>query len=233
MGRVAEGTPMTLTTNANPVAPLIVKALGRMDYQACLELQRELASERAEGRIEDTLLLVEHDPVITIGRRRGSVDNVLAAGDWPVIAVERGGDVTWHGPGQLVGYPIVLLREGERDLHEVLRRLEEALIVMLSHVGVAAERRPKFTGVWAGGKKLVSLGVAVRRWVTIHGFALNVSPDLGAFDRINPCGMDAGIMGSIASLGVDPPAWAELEALAARCVAEAFGRSLVVPAGTP
>ncbi|MGM0574404.1 MAG: lipoyl(octanoyl) transferase LipB [Myxococcota bacterium] len=205
---------------------LRVRDLGVLDYEAALALQRELAEARAEDRIDDTLLLVEHPPVFTLGRRRGAQANVLATGDTPVVEVERGGDVTWHGPGQLVGYPILKLGEDERDLHLVLRRLEEALIAVLAACGLSGERKEGHTGVWCRGVKVASLGVAVRRWVTFHGFALNVDPDLGWFRRINPCGLSAGVMGSIASLGGRVPPLDELKALAAREVARAFERHL-------
>ena len=175
------------------------------------------------------MLLLEHEPVFTLGRKRTSLANVLEAGDTPVVQVERGGDVTWHGPGQLVGYPIVALDDarGERDVHWVLRQIEEALIVSAERCGLNATRRPKFTGVWAEGKKLASIGVAVRSWVTYHGFALNVNPDLSWFSRINPCGLEANVMASLASLGAELPDEETLRARVSRAVAEALGRALV------
>lgn len=197
-----------------------------VDYAAALSLQRELVDQRVAGVIGDTLLLLEHAPVITLGRRRGASDNVVMAGDTPVVQVERGGDVTWHGPGQLVGYPIVMLRDGERDLHLVLRRLETAAIAILARLGLDdAIRKDGHTGVWCRGRKLVSLGVAVRGWVTFHGFAINVAPDLAEFTRINPCGLDARMMGSVAALGGRVPARAELCDIAAEAVARAFERA--------
>ncbi|MCA9514074.1 MAG: lipoyl(octanoyl) transferase LipB [Myxococcales bacterium] len=202
--------------------------LGTASYEAVLAAQRRLVALRARDRdAPDRLLLVEHPPTITLGRRRTSGDNVVAAGDTPVVQVERGGDVTWHGPGQLVGYPIFALREGpERDLHGVLRRLEDALIAVLRDgVGLDADRRPGFTGVWCRGRKLVSIGVAVSQWVTFHGFALNVDPDLAEFQRINPCGLEAGVMGSIRSLGARVPARAELIAAIVAAVGDAFERA--------
>ncbi len=211
--------------------PLLLRRLGRRPYPATLELQRALAAARADGGAPDTLLLVEHDPVITLGRRRTCEENVLTPGDTPVIRVERGGDVTWHGPGQLVGYPIIALGEGERDVHAVLRRLEEALIRTLAALGLAAERREGYTGVWCQGLKLVSVGVAVHRWVTFHGFALNVNPDLAEFARINPCGLEAGTMGSVEGLGGAILAWRELEDLVAAQIAAAFGRHLIEASG--
>ena len=206
--------------------PLHVRDLGLMDYVEALELQRELAAKRASDELEDTLLLVEHPPVFTLGRRRTAQANLLFAGDTPVVEVERGGDVTWHGPGQLVGYPILYLREDERDLHLVLRRLEDALIAVLGACGLDAARREKHTGVWCADRKLASLGVAIRDWVTFHGFALNVEPDLSWFTRINPCGLGAEVMGSMQSLGAHIPAAEDLRAIAAREIARAFGRTL-------
>lgn len=208
----------------NVVPRIDVIDLGRADYGATLELQRRLVEERAAGRGQDTLLLVEHPPVITLGRRRGAGDHVLAAAETPVVTVERGGDVTWHGPGQLVGYPIFALGPGERDVHAVLRRLEGALIDVLGALGLPAERREGFTGVWCRGRKLVSVGVAIRHWVTFHGFALNVDPDLSEFARVHPCGLDAAVMGSMASVGGPVPERGELLARVASAVAIAFAR---------
>lgn len=198
--------------------------LGRVGYEDALARQHRMVEQRIAGQLPDTLLLLEHPAVITLGRRRGAEANVVLAGDTPVIQVERGGDVTWHGPGQLVGYPIFQLGDAERDLHQVLRRLETAAIAMLAALGLPGERKEGHTGVWCRGRKLVSLGVAVRGWVTFHGFALNVAPDLAEFTRINPCGLDARIMGSVAALGGRVPARAELCDIAAEAVAQAFGR---------
>jgi lipoyl(octanoyl) transferase len=148
---------------------------------------------------------VEHPHVLTLGRGTKR-ENLLKPDDMPVFEIERGGDVTYHGPGQLVGYPIFLLRQDERDLHRYLRGLEEALIAAVGELGVPAGRRAGWTGVWTAAepmqRKLASIGVAVKRWVTLHGFALNVSTDLSRFAAINPCGLDAAVMGSLsASLG--------------------------------
>ncbi len=169
--------------------------LGTREYAECWELQKRLVAERQADRIEDTLVLVEHPPVITLGRRLNSRSNILHAGAIPVIEIERGGDVTYHGPGQLVGYPILKLVE--RDLHQYLRNLEEALIGVCAHLGLEGTRKPGWTGVWIGDKKVASIGIAVRKWVTLHGFALNVSTDLRQFAAINPCGLDAAVMTSL------------------------------------
>jgi lipoyl(octanoyl) transferase len=155
---------------------------------------------RQTGGTIDTLILVEHPDVITLGRSAKAA-NVLDPSAMPVVPIERGGDVTYHGPGQLVAYPIFLLREHERDLHLYLRNLEEAVLRTLADFGVAGRRIEGKTGVWTADgespRKLASIGVAVRKWVTMHGLALNVSTDLGRFRAINPCGFDASVMTSI------------------------------------
>ena len=206
---------------------LHVRREGTLEYEAALALQHELVAMRQRGEGQDTLLLLEHPNVFTLGRRRTSEQNVLMPGDIPVVQVERGGDVTWHGPGQLVGYPILALEEEERDIHAVLRRLEDAMIAVLGRCGLQAGRREKFTGVWCQGRKLVSLGVAVREWVTFHGFAINVDCGLDGFARINPCGLKSQVMGSVQSLGGTVPSPEELMEWAAIEVAAAFERSLV------
>ncbi len=177
--------------------PARVIDLQRREYGEVWKLQQELVLARQRDEIVDTLVLVEHPEVITLGRRQSSQANVVAAGDIPVFEIERGGDVTYHGPGQLVGYPIFKLDGDERDLHAYLRNLEEALIGVAADVGVAACRNPGWTGVWIGERKVASLGIAVRKWVTMHGFALNVATDLSRFSAINPCGLDAGVMTSL------------------------------------
>ena len=172
--------------------------LGRREYRQVWTLQQELVAQRQRGEIEDTLVLVEHPDVITLGRRLSAPANVVAPGDIPVVEIERGGDVTYHGPGQLVGYPILALDGDERDLHAYLRNLEEALIGVCADVGLAGGRKAGWTGVWIGERKVASLGIAVRKWVTMHGFALNVATDLARFAAINPCGLDAAVMTSLA-----------------------------------
>jgi lipoate-protein ligase B len=175
----------------------------QVDYREVWQRQLALVEDRKTGGV-DTLILVEHPHVFTLGRRRESHQNVLAPGDVPVIEIERGGDVTYHGPGQLVAYPIVLLEDGERDLHKFLRNLEEAVIQTCARVGLVADREPGKTGVWTstelGRKKLCSMGIACRKWVTFHGLALNVTTDLSYFRRINPCGFEASVMSSLATL---------------------------------
>jgi lipoate-protein ligase B len=181
--------------------PARVVDLGTREYADVWARQLEMVGARQRNEIPDTLILVEHPHVITLGRgsRR---ENLLATADMPMFEIERGGDVTYHGPGQLVGYPIFLLRDGERDLHVYLRNLEEALIRALARFELPRGRKDGWTGVWSASadRKLASIGVAVKRWVTLHGFALNVSTDLARFAAINPCGLDAVTMTSMQSL---------------------------------
>jgi lipoyl(octanoyl) transferase len=190
---------------------LLVADLGVMPYVDALELQRAVARARISGAIaEDVLLLVEHPPVVTLGRSTKARNLItptalLAARGVELHEVERGGDVTFHGPGQLVGYPIVDLKRHRRDLHWYLRQVEESLIRGLALVGVAGERNAGYTGVWVAGgridspRKLASIGVHARDWVTWHGFALNVTTDLTYFDLIVPCGISGVTMTSVAA----------------------------------
>jgi lipoate-protein ligase B len=200
--------------------------LGTRDFGEVWAMQRELVVARQKDEIPDTLLLVEHPHVITAGRSAHG-ENLLAVGDTPLYEIERGGDVTYHGPGQLVGYPIFQLREGERDLHVYLRNLEEAIIRAVARFGLNTGRKAGWTGVWSGegARKLASIGVAVKRWVTLHGFALNVSTDLARFAAINPCGLDAAVMGSLSSELGRPVAMAPVKEAIGDTVAEVFGRS--------
>ncbi|MBL8863847.1 MAG: lipoyl(octanoyl) transferase LipB [Planctomycetes bacterium] len=188
---------------------LEVRRLGRTRYADAHALQQELLARRVAGEIGDVLLLTEHDPVVTVGRGA----DVAAAGEatTPIVAVERGGEATFHGPGQVVGYPIVLLEEGRRDLHRWLRDLEEVVIATLADFGVAGRREEGLTGVWIGTRKVCSIGVAVRRWVTWHGFALNVTTDLAGFGTFQPCGLDPGVMTRLADHVTRPLTCAEVE----------------------
>lgn len=169
--------------------PIDVRPLGTVDYQDAWTLQRELADARVAGG-PDTLLLLEHPSVFTAGRR--TLPEERPADGTPVIDTDRGGKITWHGPGQLVGYPILDLNQHKPDLHWYLRQVEEALIRGLARLDISAERNPGLTGVWTQGRKIASIGIHVRRWVTTHGFALNVINDLSGFDLIVPCGI-AGV----------------------------------------
>ena len=188
----------------NPAArELWVVRLGRMGYAEALELQRAVARDRIAGVIpQDVLLLVEHPPVVTLGRSTKQ-KNVISSPDFlaskgvELFEVERGGDVTFHGPGQLVGYPIIDLKRHKQDLHWFLRQVEGALIETLAAYDIPAERNIGLTGVWTNGRKIASIGVHARDWVTWHGFALNVSTDLSYFNFIVPCGIDGVTMTSI------------------------------------
>jgi lipoate-protein ligase B len=168
---------------------LLVRDLGRLDYARALALQEELLAARMADGIPDQLLLTEHDPVYTLGRGANAAD--LCGADQrlavPVFRVSRGGGVTFHGPGQLVAYPIVKLVKRDRDVHLYLRRLEEVIIATCADLGVSAHRHPSATGVWVGDAKIASIGVGLRRWVTFHGLALNVTTDLAYFEAIVPC----------------------------------------------
>lgn len=209
------------------VVPARVLDLGLERYQDCLLRQRELVAARQRDEIPDTLVLVEHPDVITLGRGSHR-ENLLAVDDLPVVEIERGGDVTYHGPGQLVAYPIFLLRENERDLHAYLRNLEETLIRTAADFGVSAGRNPGWTGAWTTGtppQKLASIGIAVKRWVSMHGFALNVTTDLSRFARINPCGLEASVMASLSSVTGRPIAMAEVKRNVVGHFASVFGRS--------
>jgi lipoate-protein ligase B len=182
---------------------LVVQDLGRRGYAEVLELQRSLCRRRMEGEItEDVLLLVEHEPVITLGRGTRVPSLPLPRAELEhrgigVFEVERGGDVTFHGPGQLVGYPVLDLREHREDLHWYLRHLEAALMGALAELGIEGGRNPGLTGVWTRGRKIASIGIHVKQWVTYHGFALNVSTDLAYFDLIVPCGIQGVVMTSV------------------------------------
>lgn len=185
--------------------------LGLLDYRQAWDIQKQVLAERLAGTCEDTLILVEHPPVYTLGRRREAASHVLAAGEVPVIQVERGGDVTWHGPGQLVAYPIIALPEGHRDLHAYMHTLEAAVIRTCAAFGVQAGTNPRNTGVWVGPvaerqAKICSIGIHCRRWVTWHGLALNVAPDLSYFGRIVPCGLEGVRMTSLAEALTEGPA---------------------------
>jgi lipoyl(octanoyl) transferase len=183
-----------------------LRQLGRVDYASALQLQQQLAADRKQGLIPDQLLLLEHPHVITLGRN-GHLENLLADDDTMARAgiafypTDRGGDVTYHGPGQLVGYPILDLRDWQRDVGAYVRAVEETIIATLAEYGIAAGRIPKLTGVWVGESKIAAIGVHLSRWVTSHGFALNVSTDLSYFQYIVPCGLTRPVT-SMAALGV-------------------------------
>ena len=205
---------------------------GLRGYAEMLELQRSVARARISGEVEqDVLLLVEHPPVITLGRSSKSAHlladpDLLRARGVDVFEVERGGDVTFHGPGQLVGYPIVDLKRHTQDLHWYLRRVEEVLIRALEFYGIRGERVSGYTGVWTGGRKIASIGVHARDWVTWHGFALNVSTELSYFDLIVPCGIPEVAMTSIQRETGRQASIDEASPVIARCTAEVFDLDL-------
>ncbi|MDB4954268.1 MAG: lipoate-protein ligase [Myxococcales bacterium] len=217
--------------------PWRVIDLGTMPFRDVWARQLALVEERQRGEAEDTLLLVEHPHVFTLGRSRAAEANVLAPGDVEVVPIERGGDVTYHGPGQIVAYPILALGEGERDLHKFLRNLEEAVIRTCVRVGVTADREPAKTGVWTGPpearRKLCSLGIACRKWITFHGLALNVTTDLAYFRRINPCGFEASVMTSLAAqLAPHPVEVANVRAVLVAELGDTLARETTAAAAT-
>ena len=216
---------------------LEVVQAGVVPYAEALEWQRGLAQARIERRIpHDLLLLLEHPPVVTLGRN-SHAPHLLRPAGVEVFEVERGGDVTFHGPGQLVGYPILDLTGYKQDLHWYLRTLEQALIGALDILGVPAERNPGYTGVWTrgGGRKIASIGIHVKQWVTWHGFALNVTTDLAHFDRIVPCGIPGVVMTSIDREGGrgkgEGSLWNETIAAVIRGFEAAFGVNPILKDG--
>ena len=212
----------------HPPATLEVRRLGRTDYVECHELQRQLVDARAADRTGDVLVLTEHDPVVTVGRGTPASDLPAVPGA-PVVEVERGGEATYHGPGQLVAYPILRLEEGRRDLHRYLRDLEEVVIGVLSEFDLEGERVEGKTGVWVAGRKICSVGVAVRRWVTYHGLALNLHTDLAAFGGFRPCGLDPGVMTRLADHADLPPTNMLGEVLLVKHFCRVFDRVLPEP----
>jgi len=201
---------------------------GTVPYAEALEWQRRLAEDRIARRLpHDVLLLLEHPPVVTLGRNSQAAHLLRPAGI-DVFEVERGGDVTFHGPGQLVGYPILDLGGFKQDLHWYLRTLEQALIDALAILGVPAERNPGYTGVWTRGRKIASIGIHVKQWVTWHGFALNVATELAHFERIVPCGIPGVVMTSVEREGgawSGERLWDEAVAAVVRGFEGAFGVS--------
>jgi lipoate-protein ligase B len=174
---------------------ILVQNIGRKSYKAVWDLQKEMQQQRIKGDIEDTLILVEHDPVYTLGKNANE-DHLLQSRDESVdvFNIERGGDITFHGPGQLVGYPILDLSNYKKSVSWYMRTLEQVLIDTLIEFKIIAQRNDGLTGVWAGDEKIAALGVRISRWVTMHGFALNVNPDLSFYDGIIPCGIfDHGV----------------------------------------
>lgn len=206
---------------------LFVIDLGRTEYRSAWELQKRLVDLRHESKIPDCLVLTEHEPVITMGRAyRG--ENLISPAEElrrkgvELFEIERGGDITFHGPGQLVAYPIIDLNNRGRDLHRYLRDLETVVISTLSGFGIEAGVKPGLTGVWVDDHKLAAIGVAVSRWITYHGLALNVNTDLEYFKLINPCGITRFPVGSMTSVTGRPMDFSSVVESLARSFAENF-----------
>jgi lipoyl(octanoyl) transferase len=191
--------PQRFGVAGEAIAALRVRWLGRMEFNSALALQEEIVAKKREDRsLADELLLLEHEPVYTIGRTPDRSSLLGAAHlPHPLFSINRGGQATYHGPGQLMGYPIIDLRRYGQDLHEYLRWIEQLLIELLADYGIAASRRESLTGVWVENRKIASIGVGVRHWITMHGFALNVRGDLSPFNHIIPCGINEVAMTSI------------------------------------
>jgi lipoyl(octanoyl) transferase len=216
----------------SPVRPFEVRRLGLVPYADGLELQRRLVDERKAGRIPDTLLLLQHPHVLTIGVKKDGRQHILASPDRlqtlgvDVFETGRGGDVTYHGPGQLVGYPIFDLNPDRRDVHKYVRDLEEVMIRACADYGIDAGRVAGFSGAWIGDEKIGAIGVRISRWITSHGFAFNVTTDIDFFNLIVPCGIsDKGVTSLAAKLG-GAPAMSDVEDRFVAHFAAVFGREL-------
>lgn len=210
-----------------------VRRLGRVPYLQALEMQRALVEDRRAGQVGDLLLLLEHPPVLTVGVRGDAgrshilaARDALAARGIEVHETGRGGDVTYHGPGQIVGYPILDLRPDRQDVHQYVRDLEDVLVRVAGDFGIDATRINGLTGVWIGREKLAAIGVRISRWITSHGFALNVTTDLEGFDLIVPCGIDGKGVTSFARLGCHAGLGAVENRITAR-FGEVFDREVV------
>jgi len=195
---------MSATSPQSSATSVAVLDWGRTRYEPALAAQNELVAQRIAGSAGDTLVFTEHAPVYTVGLRSGAADHLVWSADHlaregiEVVKTNRGGDITYHGPGQIVGYPIIDL-SSHKDLHDYLRLLEQVMINTVGTFGLVATRREGKTGIWVGTRKIAAIGVAVRRWVSYHGFALNVNPDLTHFQGIVPCGISA-TEGTVTSL---------------------------------
>ncbi len=184
--------------SASSSQPLLTTYLGRIDYDDALAIQERTVAALRDGESGPQLLLLEHEPIFTIGRTRDQSSlRAIEALPYPVRETNRGGQATFHGPGQLVGYPVLDLHDHGRDLHRYLRFLEQVVIDVLATYDVAAGRSEGQTGVWVEDRKIASIGVGVRHWITMHGFALNVSGELDGFANITPCGIAGVTMTSI------------------------------------
>ncbi len=204
---------------AGDTSALVAVDLGIRPYAETLTLQKRLVEAKRAGVSKDFFLLVQHPDVVTIGTSASVAERQTAArlqeDGFDVVRVRRGGRLTCHMPGQIVGYPIIALRSQERDLHEYIRRVEDSVIATLYSFDIEAASRKNQTGVWVDAKKVCSIGIAVRWWITYHGFALNVSNDMEPFERFSPCGMSREDMASLHELGYDVPVPDMVEKLAA------------------
>ena len=187
--------------------------LGKSDYNDAWELQKKLQSQRISGQIDDQLLLVEHFPVYTLGKNTPREHLLTKESDnISIIQTDRGGDITFHGPGQLVGYPILDLNQYKRSITWYMRELEQLIIDVLKEYDISAERKKGLTGTWVKDKKIAALGVRISKWVTMHGFSLNINPDLKYYQGIIPCGItDYGVTSMFDLLGDDVPAMSEIK----------------------
>lgn len=222
------------TTSESKLTPLLCWLVngGQVPYSVAIATQRRLVQDRRENPdLPDVLILLEHPPVYTLGQG-ATLDFLKFDPDftnWEVHRVERGGEVTYHCPGQLVGYPILNLRRYQQDLHWYLRQLEEVLIRVLAELGLQGDRVPGLTGVWVEGRKVAAIGIKVSRWITMHGFALNVCPDLKGFEEIVPCGISDRPVGSLAQFipGIDLD---QVRPIVAAVFAQVLGVELIVSA---
>lgn len=208
---------------------LSVARLGSVDYAAALELQNAMAAARTRDTIGDTLLLLEHPHVFTLGRGADQRFLVNPPANIPIYRISRGGQVTYHGPGQLIGYPILKLTGDDRDVIRYLRKLEQVMIGALERFGILASRRAGLTGAWVGAEKIGSIGAGLRRWVTMHGFALNVATDLSFFETIVPCGIEGCRVTSVAALGHNRVSVDDVAAEIEREFAATFGYPRIAP----
>ncbi len=206
---------------------LFCRDLGLVEYSHALQLQEDLLMQRYRGECQDTLLLLEHPAVFTLGRG-GNENNLLTPHEVPIHRVGRGGDVTYHGPGQLVGYPILHLGALGRNVHAYLRGIEAVLVEVLAHHQVRAHCQKGLTGVWVGEEKIASIGIGVRHWVTYHGFALNVATDLSYFANIVPCGLMGVRMTSLTAVLGQPVTVETIKPLVVDAFARYFGYKEIV-----
>ena len=208
--------------------------LGLCPYPTAYAIQKEIVRSKAEGSDTDTLILVEHLPVVTLGRR-GRHENIRVSTDYlkslgiEVVSTDRGGDVTYHGPGQLVGYPIIDLKAYQQDVDWILRKLEGILIVSLKRIGIDAYCERGMTGVWVGGAKIAAIGIGISHWVTFHGFALNVAPMMEHFSLIIPCGIKDKPVTSVRDVLAYSPDMEEVKQIVIESFCEGFGLERLRP----